>query len=507
MSTTLEGISFEIKELPSCKRALYVKLAPDMVAESREKVSKNIAKHASVPGYRPGKAPVAMVVKRYKKAIDDEVQRKLVSETVEEITKGENLRVLAYGDVEDIEFLADGSFSYKIIVITRPEFELPEYKGLEIKQMPDEVNEETVTSSLDRLRERLAEFKESGEDAELAQGSYAVLQYKGTIEGQPASEKLAQPRLSYWDSNDQFWIEIGSKYEKDFFPGLSEHVIGMKKGESRDASITYPEDFQEEGLRGQTVDYTITLKEITNRVLPEVDDALAAKILGAGKTLEELTNQIREDVAAQKKQQNQRLARTQVARALSSKVEFEVPEHQVAGETKRIAEQMVQQQLRSGVSEDILEEHQSALVAAASGIAANNVKERYLLVSVAAKEGIKVSHDEVVAYLAEIAPQTGLSLEQLHKRVHNNGAETRIQEDLLIGKTLDFLIENASVTIDENAAAEEEALGEMELDEDVEVGHVHGPDCDHGDEEGHVHGPGCGHDHHHEDESDSSVKA
>jgi FKBP-type peptidyl-prolyl cis-trans isomerase (trigger factor) len=161
------------------------------------------------------------------------------------------------------------------------------------------------------------------------------------------------------------------------------------------------------------------------------------------------------------------------------------------------------------VSEEILEEHQGALVAAASGMAASNVKERYLLVSVAAQEGIKVSHDEVVQYLAQIAPQTGLSLEQLHKRVHNNGAETRIQEDLLIGKALDFLIANASVTIDENAAAEEEALGEMDLDEDVELGgHVHGPDCDHGDEPGHVHGPDCGHHHHeHDSESDASVKA
>ena len=507
MSTTLEGISFEIKELPSCKRAIYVKLAPDVVSESRDKVSGNIAKHATVPGYRPGKAPKAMVIKRYKKAIDDEVQRKLVGETIEEIVKGEKLRILAYGDVEDIEFLPDGSFSYKIIAIIRPEFDLPEYKGLAIKQMPDEVDEADVDNSIDRLRERLAEFKESGEGAELALGSYAVLQYKGTIEGEPVSEKLGQTRLSYWDSNDQFWIEIGSKYEKDFFPGLSEHVTGMKKGEAREVSITYPEDFQEEGLRGVTVDYALTLKEITSRVLPEVDDALAAKILGEGKTLEDLKTQIREDVGSNKKNQNVRLARTQAARALSSLVEFDVPEHQVANETKRIAEQMVQQQLRSGVSEEILEEHQGALVAAASGMAASNVKERYLLVRIAEKEGLQVSHDEVLGYLAEIAPQTGLSLEQLHKRVHSNGAETRIEEDLLIGKALDFLIANASVTIDANAAAEEEALGEMELDEDVELGgHVHGPDCDHDhDDPEHVHGPDCGHDH--DSESDASAKA
>jgi trigger factor len=479
MSTTLEGIEFEIKELPACKRALYVKLAPDVVSASRDKVVTSLSKYAQVPGYRPGKAPKAMVVKRYKKAIDEEVQRNLAGGTIDDVIKSENLRVIAYGDVEDIEFLGDGSASFKVTLITRPEFELPEYKGLAIKQMPEETSEEEVDGAIERLRGRLAEFKEAGEDAVLEEGSFAVLQYKGTVEGEPVSEKLASPRLSYWDSNDQFWIEIGSKYENDFFPGLSEQVKGLKKGDSKDIQISYPEDFQEEGLRGVTVDFALSVKDITKRELPPVDDALAAKILGEGKTLDELKEQIRKDLGANVKHQNLRLGRTQAARAFSSQVEFEVPEHQVAGETKRIAEQMLQQQLRSGVSEDDLEENQGALVAAASSIAANNVKERYLLVALAAKEGIDVSHDEVVAYLGQIAPQTGLSLEQLHKRVHNNGAESRIREDLLIGKALDFLVANAVVTVDANAAAEEEALYEAEDEVDLGDDHECGPDCDH----------------------------
>lgn len=505
MSTTLEGISHEIKELPNCRRALHIKVAPEIVENSRNGVASQYTSMARIPGYRPGKAPKAMVLKRFKKQIDEELQRKVVSDTVEDVIKSENLRVMVFGDVEDIEELPDGSMSYKVVVVVRPEFELPEYKGLPIKQLPAEVADEQITSALDRVRERMAEFKELPEGTVLAKGTYAVLQYKGTIEGEPISEKLGEQRLKYWDTNEQFWLEMGSRYEDDFFPGLTEKLEGLTKGDSRDVVVDFPEDFQEEALRGQSAEFHMTVKEMTQRILPEVNDELAAKMLGEGKTVEDLKSQISNDLLENVKNRNQRLARTQVARGLSSQVQMELPEHQVANETRRIADNMVQENLRNGISEEILEENQGALVAAASQLAENNVKERYLLVRIADKEGLAISHDEIVEYINAIAPQYRMTGEQLHKQVHKSGAEARIEEDLLIGKALQLLVDNAVVTIDPNAEQEETDLQNAMYgdDEGEEHEHVHGPDCDHD----HDHDHGHAHDHGAEAESDASPKA
>jgi trigger factor len=357
-------------------------------------------------------------------------------------------------------------------VVLRPTVELPEYRGLEITVEKPVVDEVKVGEFLDGLRGDMAEFK-TIEGRDLAMCDFAVLDYEGSIEGKPLTETYPDLQPTY-AGRKNFWIRLEEEHP---IPGLAAAMVGMKSGESRDCTVSFPTDFIEEKLRGYKVTYKVTLHEIKERELPPLDDAFAAK-LAPGMTLEKVRDQVRERLNANAEENFSRSVRGEVVKQLLAKVTIETPSTMVQQESTAMLKEIIQENQSRGVSEEELRSHQEELLGAARQSAGDKVKLNFILGEIVLKEEISVSREELAWRITSMAERYQMTPQKLFKELQKHRALAGIEEEISLGKALDVVVSHARVNGEDPKP----------LPAAASTTHSH-------DEEPHVHGPGCGHDH------------
>ena len=440
----------EVETLPNCVTALRVELPPERVDKERETILRDYQGAARLPGYRPGKAPKALVETRYKKEINEELQRKLVSAGTREAIAEKKLRVLTIGDVDEVTLGLDRTLTFTAKVITAPEFELPPYQGLPVRVPPEEVSEADIDNALGSLRQRLAEFTDiEGRGAEME--DFCVIDFAGRLDGKPVDEVLpaAPKELS---GKENFWIRLGPQ---TLLPGFSEALLGIKPDETRDFGLDVPADFPLPELAGKRIEYTVKARELKKQELPALDDAFAEKVI-PGKTLEELRDLARQQLAGERKTRIEEAKRQQILSQLTGATEFELPSQFVRSETQRIMGDIVKQNQERGVGDEEIKENEKDIVTNAGQAARERLKGAFILTRIAEKEGIKVSREEMDGRLNALAARHGMTREKLLKNLQEREAFGQIEEEILLGKTLAFLSANATVEI--VAATEPEVL-------------------------------------------------
>lgn len=429
-----------VEPLPNCLATLRVEVDPANVKSAREQVAREYGQQARIPGYRQGKAPRAVIERKFSKQIREELERKLLTDSTRQAISEQKLRVLQLAQIEDVNIGADDSMSFTATVITQPEFPLPVYKGLTIEVPDTAVTDEEITESIDRLREQAADFLDITEDRGARMEDFVVIDYRGTIGGQAVHEvfpKAGKP-LS---ANEDFWIKMT---EEAFFPGYCAALLDARPGDKRSFEITVPEDFPVEGMPGQVIQYEVTVNGIKSKILPELDDAFANTVV-AGKTIDDLREVARQELARQKEGDVQGNKRNQVMRQLLAQVECELPQNLVRQETQRILSDIVRENQTRGVAEEVLKENERELVGAAANNARERVKGTFVLIRIAEAEGIRVGKEEIFGRVASMAQRYEMTFEKMQKELEKRGAMDQIQEEILSGKVLDFLIANASI--------------------------------------------------------------
>ncbi len=460
MTAEVENVEYQLEDQEGCRKLMTAKVAPEKVKAERDRLTREFTAMARIPGYRPGKAPAHLVQKRFQKQIDEELRRNMISETLRDIMRGNDLHVLGVGEVENVEFGVDESFSFKTTFTVSPEFDLPDYQNITVTVRPDEITDEEVDEMMENLRERAAEFEDiEDEGAELQWGHYAVLDFEGTIEGKPVSE-IAGQEGQYFDQGEDFWFRMDEN-DSGFIPGFAEEIEDMKVGEEKDVTLTFPEDFYSDDLKGKEALFKVTLKGIKERVLPEMDDEFA-KRMGQDMDLAKLREAVKTQLEQQRQQENDRMKSDQVMQKLSEQVETDLPVKMVRQETQSVAREIAQQNQQRGISEEELEENKSAIVANAERVARDRVKQRFILVRIAEKEGIEATSEDVERRIQAMAMQYRLTPEKVRKQLEKNDSLGAIEEEAMIGKTLDYLMANATVEVSETAGQEPEAEEESE---------------------------------------------
>ena len=449
----------QVESLPNCVAALHVELPPERVDKERESILRDFQGAARLPGYRPGKAPRGIVEARYKKEINEELQRKLVGTATREAIAEKKLRVLQVSDVEQVHLGQDRSLSFTAKVITAPDFELPAYQGLTVRVPSPEITDENVDAALESLRQRLADFSDIT-DRGLAMDDFCVLDFAGRVDGQPVSEAVpsAPKELA---GKEGFWIKLGPE---TLLPGFSDKLVGATAGETRDFTLDVPEDFPLEDLKGKKIDYTVKVRELKKQELPALDDEFAGKVV-PGKTLAELRDMARAQLTTERTTQIEELKRQQILAQLNGGTTFELPADFVRGETRRIMGDIVKQNQERGVSDEEIRENEPTIVENAGAAARDRLKGAFILTRIAEKEGIKVTREEMEARLQAMAARYGMTREKLVKSLQEREAFGQIEEELLLGKTLAFLSQNATVetvALSEVEAPVEEAISESE---------------------------------------------
>jgi trigger factor len=440
----------EVETQPGSVSMLQIELPPEEVSKEWDAIANSFARFAKIPGYRPGKAPRAVIEKRFRKEIHDELTKKLVSRGYHDAIEQKQLRVVSLTNVEDVQFGDDKSMRFRATVVTAPDFELPEYRNIPVQLPGTRVSEVEVDAALERLRDQSADFPDVPERG-LQMEDFAVLDFEGVIEGRPISA-IAPNASKNLHGGKKFWLHVAPE---NFLPRFCEQIVGMKRGETRSVQVEFPAEFPVAELAGKKADYAVTLNEIKQKVLPAIDDAFAARLV-PGKTVADLRHMIEHDLEHEKQHEVERTKESQIVKFLHEHTAFDLPLPLLKSETRRALNELVHGNRARGVPDDILKGKEKELVEGAGSLAAHRLKTNFILSRIAEREKIEVPREELDARIREEAARYDISVDKMRKELQEHDGLNGLAEQLLLGKTLDFLKANVSVEKTQEPAAVEE---------------------------------------------------
>ena len=435
-----------ITDLSPCKKQLRIELDVETVNAKFDAVAKDFRRHAHLPGFRQGKAPLANVMRSYGDKIGEEAKRTLMSDSYAKALKENELRPVIMPEVEELQFGHGKPFQYLATLEVTPAFEMPEYIGIEVEKERRSVNDADIANALDTLREQRVSYTDM--DRPVMEEDFIVVNFTGTIDDKPITDLIKVARGLTEQKN--FWLH---KTQNPLIPGTVEALIGSSKGDKKTVNLTIPQDFVYEEIVGKEAKYEIEVVQVKEKSLPELDDQFA-KGFGA-ESMEKLREGVENDLKNELEYSKKKSIRNQCVDKLLSDVTCDLPETIVNDATRAAVHNIVQQNHQRGVGKEIIEENKDKIYANAKTDAELRVKANYILSKIAEKEGIKVTDQELSRQIAAMAAQQKIKPQKLAQQLKDNGTIYQVQEEILNAKVIDLLEEKAKITeIDPKPEAE-----------------------------------------------------
>jgi trigger factor len=417
-----------VENISPVKKKLNIEIAPDYVAKEMDKAISDVAKKARIPGFRPGKAPKAIVEKHYGEEVRTEVMNRLISDSYLRALQEHNLSPVDVPAIDNVSSLAKGSpLSFTATVEVRPNIELGAYDGIEVKEKDITVSDEEVSQTIDRLREMYAQL-EVVEGRQLEKNDTAVIDFEGYREGKLIDGAKAS----------EYMLALGTN---TLIPGFEDQLVGMNKGETREIRVTFPADYNNKDLAGKDATFKVTLKEIKKKILPELNDEFA-KDIGGNKSVDELKEGIKKDLEARKRDGLASAQREELLSKLEDAHTFDVPPGMVERELKAMARQQATRMARQG--RDVKSFDISKFREENRALAEKRIKGLLILDAIAEKEKVEVSEQEVSSALAVMARTSGQPVEAIKKYYESlDGGLDNLRSSLIQEKTLGLLLSRA----------------------------------------------------------------
>jgi trigger factor len=456
-----------VTKLEDNKVRLDVEVPPEAVRKGVEAKVRELGRKVRVPGFRPGKAPRRVIENHlgrdyiYYEALQDKLPT-WYSEAVVET----DLRPIDRPEIHFDEPLDEKEgFKFSATVAVRPEATLREYKGVEVPREAIEVADEQVDEQLEQMRGQFATLA-AVEDRPLEEGNFAIIDFRG--EGMSTGEPLEGGEA------EDYMLEVG---RGELLPDFEQNLVGMRAGERKQFGVTFPVDYAEASLRGQTVLFHVHLKEIKERDLPPLDDEFA-KEASEFETLEELRAAIREQLEDAEERRVEGEFRARVLDAVSKGADVEVPEVMVEDKVEEMLGSF-ERSLRAQGMEP--EQYYQLAGTSAQEIkdrvrpdATDTVKKELTLDAVATAEDIRAGEDEVMHQIEHLAEDSDREPHEIAEAMRKNGTYTLLEEEIARAKALDFLAENAVPAPmpeeEELPDAEKAGSGEASVEAKVEAG-------------------------------------
>jgi trigger factor len=417
----------DVESLSNTERKVEVVIPVEEVKDKIEKVTREFQKNAKIRGFRPGKIPRSLVESMFRDDILSEVSSRLVSESFEEALKEVSVTPVSRPRITPERVERDKEFRYTAVFEVVPEFEVKDYTGIELKRERYEVKDEDVDRVLNGLREREAEAKPLETDREVRKGDYVVLDYEGRLNGKVVKDLKK--------TDVQFLVGEGRLIAE-----FEENLEGMKKGEEKEFDVNYPEDFQMEEVAGKTVRFKVRVKDVLERVLPELDDEFARDL--GHESLEGLKKKIREDLEKRLHEESKRKLKEELIRVLIERNPIEVPPSLVESELTDLKRGFANSFERYGLEVPPIDQETESVLRER---AIRNVKISLILGAIAKKEGIEVSEEELDRRLIEISRSIEVPFEKVREVYKRRDAIESLEARLIEEKVFDFLLEKSNI--------------------------------------------------------------
>ena len=433
-------MNVQLNNVSPTRKSLVVTLDPSEVDAEHQAVVGEIAKVARIPGFRPGKAPAAMIAKRFSKEIGEEFKQKVVTKAYRSALEKEKLDVINIVNVEEGKIETGNPANVTVTVDVRPQFTLPDYTNLPTEITPTEPTDAEVENVIHGLRSERADFKPADRPAQ--KGDYVKIGYEGTLDGKPIAELVPDKQL--YGKVPETWEEVEGN--EGVIPGLGKQLAGAKAGDKKDVTVTFPADFAgAPALAGRIANYSVDIQEVRERVLPELNEEFFKS--QQVDNLEALQTQVRNNLKMQKEYQNRTAQRRQVTDRLATMVDFPVPDSLVDAETQSVLRNFIEENMRRGVPQEQFEKDKKELYEGARKAAVGRVKLQLILAKVAEQEKLEVTNDDINNYLYREAMRSGQKPDKLVKALQNDRDQARaVQQSIIFDKAVDFLVSKATVS-------------------------------------------------------------
>lgn len=451
------------EKLDSKKVKLEVTLEAAKLDEAIRKSYKKNVKNLNVQGFRKGKAPLALVKQFYGvEVLFDDASDFLLSDSYPKAIEEADIKPIDYPKIDITQMEEGKDFIYTAEVEVYPEFDLPEYKGLEVEKPVIKVTDHDIDHEIEHLVERNGRIESKPEGAVVEKDDVAVINFNGKVDGVEFEG----------GKGENFELTIGANM---FIGDFEDQLIGLKVGEEKTVKVTFPEDYQAEELKGKDAEFDVEILDIKTKEFPEVDDEFASEV-SEFETLEELKASIREGLEEDANNRAKSELNNNLIKALAEKAEIDVPEVMVETSIDRLVRDFEQRIQQQGISKEMYlqmtGQEESAIREMFRDNAKNVVKNDLLIEAIVAKEGIEATEEEVVAKAEEIVKMYGEQQDELKEMLLNSNRRD-LEMEVTTNKVFDLLLESAKVTEKEISVSHDHSHDDHNHDEEDHEGHDH----------------------------------
>lgn len=424
-------MEYNVEEISPVKRKISVEVSVDEVNAAITTTIALYRMQADVKGFRKGKVPSSVVESKYRKQVYGEATTDLINYQINEIMSGLSIQPMSRIDVDAKELVRDEAFTYAIEFEVAPKLDLPEYKGLEVEEVKSVVSAEEVAEVEGRILENNAEVKviedvRPPKNGEVATVTFGAYQDDQIVEGIQA---------------ENFDLVLG---QGQSLPEFEELVKTLSSGEAGETDVTFPEDFINENLAGQTVTMKCKLHAVKERITPEMNDDVAKK---AGfSDVETMRKGIEESYMSQRKQMNKSAAQSQLLSSIIDGIkDFPLPPAMVEDRIDRLIQDLEYKLDRQGKGLQSLGKTPQQIRDEFKAEAESTVKSEIFLLAVANEENLEISPEEIESTLTQLAMQTRQPLHELKKYYEDNNLIVPLKDRLLCDKASELIYDAATV--------------------------------------------------------------
>jgi len=431
-----EKLSLEVKvEKPStCERHVTVVVARDDVDRYFEREFDELVPKAEVPGFRPGRAPRKLVVSRFKEQVADQVKGKLLMDSMAQVSDTEDLSPISEPDfdIDKVKIPDEGDMTFEFDVEVRPEFELPEWKGLDLEEPVHEITDEDVDRHLERILSRYGKLVVRDDPAEA--GDYVTLSMKFIHNEEVLSsvEETSVPvktKLSFRDAQLENFGEL---------------VTGVTKGDTREAALKISDEVDKEELKGEEVRAEFEVLKVERIELPKLTSSFLEEV-GGFTDESDLRDEVREELERQQRYRQQQQVRRQITRALTTSATWDLPPALLRRQAQRELRRMVLELQSAGFGDEVIQAHANQLQQNSMAHTAMALKEHFILERIAEEEKIDAQPPDFDHEIELIAEQEDIPPRRVRARLEKRGEMDALRNQIIERKVIEKITSHANV--------------------------------------------------------------
>ncbi len=426
-------MAVRVEDVSPIKKKLLFDISWLEVKKELDTVYKDVAKKAKIKGFRPGKVPRDILESLYKEHAEEEAMSNLVHRYYWEALKENKINAVTQPDIDQKGIEADKNFTFTAVVEIEPVIDPTGYIGLELEKERHEVKDSDVEARLEEIRDMFSTMEEVEADRGVSQGDFVVIDFEGFVQGKPVKEMKAENYL----------LEVGSKR---FVPGFEEQLIGMKKNKTEQIAIKLADDYHAKNLAGEEVAFSVTLKNIKEKKLPEIDDKFI-KNFEKYESLDDLRTDIRKTLEEENIGRENSAFKSLIIEKVLECNQFEVPQAFVNRQVAYMIDDMQKRLVARGMKRDETPERYKELYDIYKDEAAKIIRTILLLKNISEKQAITVSDQEVEEKIREMSQLRGQNYDSLKESLQSGNMMDEIRSEILNAKVFAFIEDKAKVEI------------------------------------------------------------